>query len=139
MVKTVFLPFFNVLVSISIFVHTNISVLLDKADAQRIMTQIALAVRYMHSRSVLHRDIKPRNIILETHARDSKWVDVDRLNLIINLRSKFCLCSVKLVDFGFAMVTDDIPSVRPCKYLRGTRGFMAPEVSTLLFKLPHHT
>ena len=43
----------------------------------------------------------------------------------------FVFVSVKLVDFGFGMVADDCPPVRPCKYLRGTPGYMAPEVISI--------
>lgn len=78
----------------------------EEMDAQRIMTQIVLAIKYIHTKNVVHRDLKPENIILLSRSANS---------------------SVKIVDFGFAIVLDNHPS-RPCKYLRGTPGYMAPEI-----------
>ena len=43
---------------------------LDELVVVRILTQLSLALQYMHSRRVLHRDIKAQNIFLQAHTED---------------------------------------------------------------------
>ena len=87
-------------------------------DAKRVMTQVVLAVEYLHSRFVVHGDLKTRNLVLSNKSLES---------------------DIKIVDFGFAMVLSEqknalsagwlsrtfMPKTRS---LRGTRGFAAPEI-----------
>ena len=56
--------------------------------AKEVVTQILLAVQYLHSQNVVHRDLKPENILLIS--RDS---DVD----------------IKITDFGLAKKTNQVP------------------------------
>lgn len=75
-------------------------------DARKVMHQITSALEYMHSRRVIHRDIKPMNLILASRSVDSQ---------------------VKIVDFGFATIeTEQLK--QPSRFLCGTPGYMAPEV-----------
>ncbi|XP_072934014.1 ribosomal protein S6 kinase alpha-5-like isoform X2 [Epargyreus clarus] len=54
----------------------------EERAARRLLAQLALAVRHMHSRRAAHRDLKPENILLtSTRLHEAK---------------------VKVVDFGFA-------------------------------------
>jgi len=76
-------------------------------DARVVMYQVASALEYLHSKNIIHRDIKPENLILA-----KKNVDT----------------SVKLVDFGFAIVHEDINSKLKMNYKCGTFGYMAPEI-----------
>lgn len=76
-------------------------------DARIVMYQVASALDYLHSKKIIHRDIKPENLILA-----KKNVDT----------------SVKLVDFGFAIVHDDTNCKLKMNYKCGTYGYMAPEV-----------
>jgi hypothetical protein len=76
---------------------------LTEETAVRIITQVAQALQYAHERNVIHRDVKPDNIL----------VRVDGL--------------VKLTDFGLAKDYNDDPLLtRPASGL-GTPHFMAPE------------
>jgi calcium-dependent protein kinase len=56
----------------------------NEAKAAHIMNQVLLAVNYMHRHKMVHRDLKPQNI------------------LISNLEK----LEVKLADFGFSCVFD---------------------------------
>lgn len=75
-------------------------------DARRVIFEVASALQYMHSRRVIHRDIKPMNLILVNGTLES---------------------SIKIADFGFATIDcDEIR--RPGRFLYGTPGYIAPEV-----------
>jgi serine/threonine protein kinase len=76
----------------------------SESEAVRMITQIAQALEYAHSRGVIHRDVKPDNILLLQDGR------------------------AKLTDFGLAKTinSDDDNLTRPASGL-GTPQFMAPE------------
>lgn len=75
-------------------------------DCHRIMHCILNALAYMDSKKIMHRDLKPDNMILKKKTSLSK-------------------CTLKLVDFGLATVHDiDEYLYKRC----GTPGFVAPEV-----------
>lgn len=75
-------------------------------DCHRIMFCILSALQYMNSKKIMHRDLKPDNMILKKKASLSK-------------------CTLKLVDFGLATIHDiDEYLYKRC----GTPGFVAPEV-----------
>eukprot|EP00298_Acanthocystis_sp_HF-20_P005417 c15590_g1_i1.p1 GENE.c15590_g1_i1~~c15590_g1_i1.p1 ORF type:complete len:472 (+),score=143.33 c15590_g1_i1:9-1424(+) len=73
-------------------------------DSMEIAATILDAVRYLHANNIVHRDIKPQNMIF-----DSKGPDA----------------ILKLTDFGLATVFENTRSVKAdC----GTTAFMAPEM-----------
>jgi len=78
--------------------------LISEAHAAEVMYQVLSAVAYCHSKRVVHRDIRPEHIVVQT--------GVDRWEL-------------KIADFGCATMLD------PRKQLTGVLGstfFLAPEV-----------
>jgi serine/threonine protein kinase len=76
---------------------------LPEAEAVRITTQIAQALHYAHLRQVVHRDVKPDNILVLPDGR------------------------AKLTDFGLAKdYNNDLDLTRQASGL-GTPNFMAPE------------
>jgi hypothetical protein len=75
---------------------------LPEPEARKIFLQILLAVEYMHSLGIIHRDIKLENVLFDS-SRD-----------------------MKLVDFGFSVACKD-PSKR-LKVFCGTPSYMAPEI-----------
>lgn len=72
------------------------------AEILRIGAQVASGLAAAHAHGLVHRDVKPANILLDTEER------------------------VKLTDFGLARAADD-PSVSQSGMLVGTPQYMAPE------------
>jgi serine/threonine protein kinase len=82
---------------------------LSPRRAVMIAKEVLAALSYVHSRGVLHRDVKPANVIL--NESEGK-------------------CQVRLVDFGIAKVFYDAPTGGPLTQqgtLVGTPHYMAPE------------
>jgi serine/threonine protein kinase len=77
---------------------------LPLGEVLRIGEEVSDALAAAHSRELIHRDVKPTNIWLETGG--------DR---------------VKLIDFGLARILDDDLRLTGTGYVVGTPSYMAPE------------
>jgi serine/threonine protein kinase len=79
---------------------------LEEADAIRIITQVAQGLHYAHKQGMIHRDVKPDNILLKANGQ------------------------AKLTDFGLVKnAAEDLQLTGPSSVL-GTPHFMAPEQYT---------
>lgn len=74
--------------------------------ARRWFTQVAAALEHAHGLGIVHRDVKPDNIIIAA----------DEVNAL-------------LVDFGIAMTADDVKKLTKSGYVIGTPAYMSPEQS----------
>lgn len=80
---------------------------LAPAEAVDLVVQVLRGIEVVHAAGVIHRDVKPENVLLETGA-DGSMV-------------------ARLTDFGIARVTTG-PSLTRLTGLIGTPDYMAPEV-----------
>jgi serine/threonine protein kinase len=85
---------------------------LTPADCGRIGAQLADTLTYVHSNNVVHRDVKPANILLDTHHGDAAGAE-----------SRF---AVKLADFGISRVLDST-SITMHGTTVGTANYLSPE------------
>ncbi|XP_065190108.1 phosphorylase b kinase gamma catalytic chain, skeletal muscle/heart isoform-like isoform X2 [Sycon ciliatum] len=84
-----------------LFDQLNKAVRFSEMRSRMVMKQLLLAIEHIHSLNIVHRDVKPENILLGENF------------------------NVRLSDFGFAAV---IPNDTSLRELCGTPGYMAPEV-----------
>jgi serine/threonine protein kinase len=75
-------------------------------EAARLVAELAKAVEYIHNRGIVHQDIKPRNIVIDSSGRP------------------------KLIDFGLARLRHAW-SDEPVGLIGGTPAYMSPEQALL--------
>ena len=98
------LPFFSMKFAEKGSLHENVASFRDDPrKCVQLMAKVARAVEYAHSRGVLHRDIKPGNILLN-----------DRGEPLVS-------------DFGLAKLLDGSSDLTRSLTTLGTAGFIAPE------------
>jgi TolB-like protein len=98
------LPFFSMKLAEKGSLHENAASLRDEpSKCVQLMAKVARAVEYAHSRGVLHRDLKPGNILLN-----------DRNEPMVS-------------DFGLAKLLDENNDLTRSLTTFGTAGYIAPE------------
>lgn len=87
---------------------------LDERVTRCFLGQLAEAVRFLRSQDLIHRDIKPQNLLLQP-ATPSQVAEGHPLGIPI----------LKVADFGFARV---LPTAAMAETLCGSPLYMAPEI-----------
>ena len=82
---------------------------LDPGDAAAILAQVASALDAAHARGLVHRDVKPSNVLLDTGARPDGSDHV------------------YLADFGLTKPVSEETGTREDRQLMGTIDYVAPE------------
>lgn len=83
------------------------NLLLPREDALAVFRQMVSGIAAMHAAGIIHRDIKPTNVMLD--------------------RSGSRLC-VSIMDFGLARLNESHSVVLKPNVLAGTPGYLAPEL-----------
>jgi serine/threonine-protein kinase len=82
----------------------NQAVVPSMDQTRRWFTHVGAALEHAHELGIVHRDVKPDNII----------ISLDKENAL-------------LVDFGIALTTDDVKKLTDPGYVIGTPAYMSPE------------
>jgi WD40 repeat protein len=81
----------------------NLTAPIPERDAAQLLATLARAVHYAHQRGLLHRDIKPGNVLLDSHGEPH------------------------LTDFGLAKLVEKESTLTRTLALLGTPSYMSPE------------
>jgi len=92
-------------VSLQSYLKSRITRRLEENEAKKVFVGICRGISYCHSKSIVHRDIKLDNILLDND------------------------CNVKIIDFGFSIC---VSADKKLSIFCGTPCYMAPEIVSKL-------
>jgi len=92
--------------------HLGEGTYMDFREIVTITRQVAQALHYAHNQGIIHRDVKPDNVLMRSGSEtDTTFPDVQTV----------------LTDFGLAKRIDGVGNVTTTGELLGTLAYMAPE------------
>jgi len=83
---------------------------LTEEEASRIVRKVTSALVFMHSKNIIHRDMKPENLLLKHKPSTRMGCDQE--------------LEVKIIDFGLSKCMEE----QVARSFLGTRGYLAPEM-----------
>jgi hypothetical protein len=99
---------------------------LPAAVAAALVRQVAEAVQHAHEHGVIHRDIKPHNILLQREPNPADDSSIDSLLRAVGPGGPARLPAVRLGDFGLARLNED-SDLSVTGAVLGTPSYMPPE------------
>ena len=88
------------------------------AEAVEVAAQVAEALAFAHSRGIVHRDVKPHNVLLREAPPESSAVGSGGRPLVW----------AKLADFGIARAVDATSTLTAAGMVLGSAPYLAPEL-----------
>ena len=99
-------------------------------EALRIAREIAAGLAAAHHRGLLHRDVKPSNIWLESPTPTRRASEGPSTPVPTESVSEELPCRVKILDFGLARRQQGDEQLTRAGMLVGTPAYMSPEQTT---------
>ncbi len=106
--------------SLAEFLKTNT---LNYQQAATLVAKLADGMQYVHQQGILHRDLKPQNILVPASAEQSSLKNLNEDSHPKKLKFK----SAKICDFGLARFSDPGEFHTRTGETLGTPSYMAPE------------
>ncbi len=91
-----------------------------------LVTQICRVLEYIHSRDLIHHDLKPTNIMVSNEEAGRAAHDLSKDDVLAILASPFAYNTIKLLDFGLAAA---FVKEKGRTRIKGSVHYIAPEVA----------